>query len=342
MEFLPEELIEKIMSFSGTIDILNLGKINNKLFNICQNPLLWSNMILHIRPTTQNLDTLLLGELIKLHEKLTSGGTLLTCGKNEYGQLGLGNVERTKEYYRVVNNNNNIIQVSAGSFHLGYITKQGQLYMCGNGNSGELGLGYHTKQSNIPIPIPEVSDILQVSCGNYCTAFITSSGQLYTFGNNLYRRLLLPEEKQYFFPTLVKELKGINIIQVSCGEIHMGMVDDKGKAYLQGLRTYGYGSEWVQNGLFPDPYVNDVKEISCGENHTLFLTKTGEVYSCGNGSYGQLGFGDRNINLYQPKYLIYLRLIKYLQVDIYRYFYQLVVKFIFAVTIKNCYLRYKN
>src|SRR3990167_9743562 len=72
--------------------------------------------------------------------------------------------------------------ISVGYNHFAFIDNQGQLYMLGNNEYGQLGLG-HTDDVLSPVPVVG-HKVVFVSCGADHTAFINNQGQLYVIGNN--------------------------------------------------------------------------------------------------------------------------------------------------------------
>lgn len=62
-------------------------------------------------------------------------------------------------------------QVSCGGLHTAFLTKRGKVYMCGDGKSGQLGMGY--EESRIYFTKLDLFSISQISCGYAHTAFLT-------------------------------------------------------------------------------------------------------------------------------------------------------------------------
>jgi alpha-tubulin suppressor-like RCC1 family protein len=140
---------------------------------------------------------------------LTNNGTVLTCGSNNYGQLGNGNFGVNQPYPNyVVDVNQNpitgVIAISCGYEHMAMLLNTGNVLVCGNNSNGQCGvLPYATYfyrpalvvSSSIPdkygggFKYIDVTNIKSVSCGNLNTYFITNNGLLLGTGDNTYGQL---------------------------------------------------------------------------------------------------------------------------------------------------------
>lgn len=81
----------------------------------------------------------------------------------------------------------NVIFASIGLECSGAITKDGSLYMWGDNDFGQLGIGDNIEYSEVPVKVME--HVKFVSVGDSYTAAITDNGTLYMWGSNFYGEL---------------------------------------------------------------------------------------------------------------------------------------------------------
>ena len=72
---------------------------------------------------------------------LKNDGTLWSCGRNDYGQLGLGDKNNRKTFTQIATNTDNIKSVYCGMYYTLILKNDGTLWGCGYNWYGNLGLG---------------------------------------------------------------------------------------------------------------------------------------------------------------------------------------------------------
>lgn len=222
---------------------------------------------------------------------------VFTWGSNAYGQMGL---ESSNSYFpipRICSFNILIIQVSCGTEHSALLSNQHFIYTMGSNSDGKLGIDDKSlAYTSYPMLIQSLigEKVIEVSCGGSHTAAVTHQGDLYTWGKGAilgHGDLLTKWAPQ----KLVIEYT--YIIQVSCGENHIGIVGIRNKERI--CMMCGCG-ENGQLGLgdkedisVPQKVsISDVKEIACGDSFSLFLNTHGAVFGTGRNYRGQLGLGN--------------------------------------------------
>ena len=140
----------------------------------------------------QNLDLLNLGVMdIKCgyyHTLvLASNGDVLSCGKNEEGQLGRESEEYSSSIQKI-EELPEITRIECGSHHSLCIDINNDLYVFGYNEHGQLGLR-DTDSRNKPMKHPSLSNIIDISSGGLHTFVKTSNNEIYAFGKNNYLQL---------------------------------------------------------------------------------------------------------------------------------------------------------
>lgn len=109
------------------------------------------------------------------HSLIIRNGFIYSCGNNEYGQLGIGNVGQENLFTKVLDNidfeNNNVAAISAGESH-SLILKNGVVYGCGYNFYGQLGIGSNSNQETIFTKVLDNGDfqnnnVTTISAGFY-------------------------------------------------------------------------------------------------------------------------------------------------------------------------------
>ncbi|XP_076920196.1 PH, RCC1 and FYVE domains-containing protein 1-like [Bidens hawaiensis] len=240
---------------------------------------------------------------------VTKQGEIFSWGEESGGRLGHGvdsNVSHPKLIDSLVNTN--IELVACGEYHTCAVTLSGDLYTWGAGQFGILGHGNEVshwvpKRVNGPLEGIHVSFI---SCGPFHTAFVTSAGQLFTFGDGTFGVLGHGDRESVSKPRKVESLKGHRTVRAACGVWHMAavvevMVGNSNSSNCSSgkLFTWGDGDKYrlghgdKETKLVPtcvaalaDP---NFCQVSCGHSMTVALTTLGHVYTMGSQVYGQLG-----------------------------------------------------
>jgi alpha-tubulin suppressor-like RCC1 family protein len=127
---------------------------------------------------------------------VTSSGQLYAFGFNDYGELGsvtnsgTGTPNPTPTLVMLPGESGPVTHIATGQFHSLAVTSSGQLYAFGLNESGELGIATDSGMTN-PNPTPELvtlpgesGPVTEIGAGEDHSIAVTSSGQLYAFGDN--------------------------------------------------------------------------------------------------------------------------------------------------------------
>jgi len=228
---------------------------------------------------------------------ISDDGNLYAFGRNNYGQLGLGD-NQERNIPTLVNIDFKVKQVACGNSHTTIISEDNNLYTFGYNRYGQLGLG-DNRNKNIPTLVNLDFKVKMIDCGSWYTMIISEDNNLYGFGHNEYGQLGLGDNNRRNMPTLVN--LDFKVKEVACGIHHTMIISEDDNLYgfgNNGLGQLGLGNN--KNRNIPTLVNLDfkVKMVSCGDSHTTIISEDDNLYTFGYNRYGQLGLGDnrdRNI-----------------------------------------------
>lgn len=212
-----------------------------------------------------------------------------------------------------------VTQVACGASHVAALSELGTMQCWGYNEYGQLGRGLscegrqEARMVNKFVKFldepPEDVQVGQIACGDYHTAAVSTTGDVYTWGlghmGQLGHRTLQSPHKEVL-PRRVVGLEGVKITDIACGGVHTCAVSELGALYMWG------GGQAGQLGLGPQTnafscYSNDlsifthhipvllvptgVQLVTCGQCHTLASMKDGRVLGWGYNSCGQAATG---------------------------------------------------
>ncbi|ESR43646.1 hypothetical protein CICLE_v10010970mg [Citrus x clementina] len=218
----------------------------------------------------------------------------------------------------------NVQSVSCGEFHTCALTKSGEIYTWGHNNHGADLVGERRSRSHwLPRKLFDTLDgvrVSKVACGEWHTAIVSTSGQLFTYGDGTFGVLGHGNLQNVSQPKEVESLRGLKVKSVACGPWHTAAIVDimvdrcKSNAIGGKLFTWGdadkgrLGHVDGERKLLPTCVPRlvdfDFVQVSCGRMLTVGLTSLGKVYTMGSAVHGQLGnpkAKDRSITVVEGK-----------------------------------------
>jgi len=240
---------------------------------------------------------------------LAENGDLYAWGRNNYGQLGLGdNTERDTPTH-ISQGNRKYKAISAGPSFALAIAENGDLYAWGHNNDGQLGLGDSCNGTNRNIPhlVAGGHKYKAVAGGNRFTLAITENGDLYAWGTNGYGVLGLGiSAGPASTPRHVNE-GGRKYKAIATGQHSSFAIAENGDLYAWGENTngqLGLGDIGHATNRYTPQHVSagrKYKAIAGGDFHTVAIAENGDLYSWGHNRFGQLGLGD-SVDYYTPQH----------------------------------------
>ncbi|PKA56532.1 Ultraviolet-B receptor UVR8 [Apostasia shenzhenica] len=202
--------------------------------------------------------------------------------------------------------------ISCGEKHAALVTKQGEVFCWGEGNGGKLG-----HKINLDVTYPMVIETLKgsyvqsVACGSRHTYAVSSSGELFTWGESSIHK---GDSRSHWIPhRILNHLGGIQVSKVACGEWHTAIVSFCGKLFTYGEGTFGaLGHGDVKSSSQPKEVESlkglRVKTVACGLWHTAAIVEiiisrfksnspSGKLFTWGDNNKGSLGHSDKERKL---------------------------------------------
>jgi alpha-tubulin suppressor-like RCC1 family protein len=264
------------------------------------------------------LAALLVGALLpaQASSARAATGQLYGFGENSAGQLsstvanGSETANPTPAALTLPAASGPVVQSAAGARFTLALTATGQLYAFGSNQYGQLGVagGSGSPQPN-PTPtqvtLPDaVGRVAALAAGSTHSLVLTSTGELYTFGENQFGQLGRAAnsgtETANRVPGRVS-LPGASgqVVQIAAGVEQSLALTSTGQLYAFGGNRYGeLGRTANEETPVPNPTPAPVglpaaagpaKSIAAGGFHSLALTASGSIYAFGRNTDGQLG-----------------------------------------------------
>lgn len=269
------------------------------------------------------------GEILTLaaglgHTLVHTTTGLYAFGENSCGQLGLGDKKgRRENFEKITNAPNNIAQISLGYLHTLILTKEGQLYGCGDNEFSQFALKDKQYSMLTHLEFPSNIRIVQVAAGKTHSLALTTEGKVYVCGHH---ERALDLGKNFTTGWVeIENIKGV-VKKIYAGENHSVIWTTEGvfgsrcgfgnifskmilppetkikQIAVSGGRTllltengmlYHYDS--YNGGLATLFYqqLEGIQQVATGSKYTLALTTKG-LYVCGENNLGQLGLGDHH------------------------------------------------
>ncbi|KAJ6244451.1 hypothetical protein M0813_02416 [Anaeramoeba flamelloides] len=189
-----------------------------------------------------------------------------------------------------------IVSASNGQNHFIFMSASGLVFGFESNFNGELGFDnsvLYTVEKPTPIPFFEENNlkIKNAVCGAESSYFVTSKGQLFVSGSNIYGQLGTGSNNREMNPVCLRT--NVRRVFSGSGACHFFFLTDDKKLFACGYGKFGQlGLGGKGNQKIPKELKNfrdkTIQDISCGYKHSLMLIES-KVYSCGSGDYNGNG-----------------------------------------------------
>ena len=188
-----------------------------------------------------------------------------------------------------------ITAVDCGGDHSLALDSLGRVWAWGYNGDGELGGGTEENNSNVPVLVPNLTDIIAISAGGEYGMALSSDGSVLTWGANSDGQLGNGTTEENSVPT---KISGLPLMKgISAGEAHSLAVTEDGFVYAWGINDEGQIGNGEKNAN--NPVLNPVQvqgltgidAVCAGTSFSLALGVDGKVWAWGLNDEGQLGDG---------------------------------------------------
>ncbi|CAH0480186.1 unnamed protein product [Peronospora belbahrii] len=234
---------------------------------------------------------------------LTASGHVMAWGWNKNGQVTAAAAENvvripTTVKFPIQPQDHlpvRIVEVAAGGMHSMAIDTFGRVWTWGCNAHGQLGTGSEIKQFNALslVTLPHNVHVKRIAAGWAHNAFISTTGEVFTFGWGQYNQLGHGSTQDELRPVVVDALRGLDsdVVQVACGNWHTAALTASGDLY-----TWGWGKDGqlaheasvatqvlprvvnVSSSLGVSDDGQDVMAIACGNRFTLAVCRDGSIH----------------------------------------------------------------
>ena len=242
-------------------------------------------------------------------------GSVLGCGNNGNGQLGIGNKrEQLVPVYVKISATeilSNVKQISAGASHAVFLLKgnnDGKVMSCGNNANGQLGDGTNVEKTT-PVLL-NISNVKQISAKTTHTMFLLNDGTVKGCGNNQNGQLGTGTLEQIVKEPVFVKIDSYNtnlrnVIQVSSGMGYTLFLLNDNTVLGCGYNKYGQLGDGTNidksipvnvRSMDNTTTLKNIKEICAGFFVSLFILTDETLMGCGNNFYSQIGNNNSQIN----------------------------------------------
>ncbi|XP_027165839.1 PH, RCC1 and FYVE domains-containing protein 1 isoform X1 [Coffea eugenioides] len=207
-------------------------------------------------------------------------------------------------------------QIACGHRHVALVTRQGEVFTWGEESGGRLGHGIE-KDFSRPrlVEYLAVTNVDFVACGEHHTCAVSTSGDLYSWGDGTHNAGLLGHgnDISHWIPTRISgPLEGLQVLSVACGIWHSALATSSGKLFTFGDGSFGVLGHGDRKSVTCPKEVQLLSglktiKVACGAWHTAAIVEvtnqsgttvsSKKLFTWGDGDKYRLGHGNKETYL---------------------------------------------
>ncbi|MCY1035368.1 kelch-like protein [Corallococcus sp. BB11-1] len=224
---------------------------------------------------------------------LREDGTVLSWGRNYYGQVGDGTTtERLTP--GPVHGLSGVVGLAIGEDHALALKQDGTVWGWGGNYARQMGNGTsgHGTNALTPIHLNALTGVTAIVAGGLHSLALKQDGTVWSWGHNEYGQLGEGPRTNSLFPVRVQGLTGGAAL--AAGQFHSLALKQDGTVWTWGRNAHGQlgdGTTTLRFAPVQVPGLAGVKALGGGYEHSLALKEDGTVWTWGRNDFGQLGDG---------------------------------------------------
>ncbi|MFP2928443.1 RCC1 domain-containing protein [Pyxidicoccus sp. 3LG] len=261
---------------------------------------------------------------------LLDTGRVRCWGRNQHGQLGYGNIESigdNEQPWKAGDVNLGGLaakDIVAGDFHTCALLTDGRMSCWGHNAHGQLGLSHRSNLGDVAAPNSVApyfpgGPAMQLSAGKYHTCALLETGAVRCWGGNLVGQTGVGSGGTSYFictdynggneacyyrlqtdPATTTLNLGARALQMASGGYHNCALLSTGAVKCWGHNQFGQlginstQTQYTPPGANVDLGGSTAYQLTVGGMHSCALLSTGKARCWGQGTYGQLGYGNEH------------------------------------------------
>jgi alpha-tubulin suppressor-like RCC1 family protein len=219
-------------------------------------------------------------------------GQVWTWGLNHTGQLGDNTLTDRCTPVSILGIKKTFCQITSGTYDAAAIDRNGQVWTWGINLNGRLGDNTTVSRCTPVSILGTKKTFCKISCGGGYSMGIDYTGQVWSWGENLYGQLGNDSIADKCTPVSILGTKK-TFCEISAGTYHAAGIDSNGRLWTWGYNSFGQLGDNTNSSRSTPAliYINKTFcRIFCGNNFTLGIDNVGAAWGWGYNTNGQLGY----------------------------------------------------